>query len=66
MDSLDCPQCDQKFKRKFNLNRHMMVHKRPKLSCPDCEMVFYNDEQLERHKSSHTWKKVRIGVVSGQ
>jgi len=44
----------------------MMVHKRPKLSCPDCEMVFYNAEQLERHKSSHTWKKVRIGVVSGQ
>ena len=51
----ECENCDQKFKRKDHLRRHVMhVHTEKKLICCYCDQKFVRQDNLKRHiKNKH-------------
>ena len=54
-----CLQCSSKFKRKFDLTRHIKsVHNPEKIKCEHCESSFGRKDDLARHKRrKHTLQK---------
>lgn len=50
-DKHTCAVCGQKFGKKYNLTRHMRVHK-PKVEnvrCSECRKTFANNSNLRAH-----------------
>ncbi|KAH7044600.1 hypothetical protein B0J12DRAFT_603931 [Macrophomina phaseolina] len=51
---IPCPQCGEKFTRKYNMVSHMQKHTGTKnIKCDQCDRSFYKSSDLERHKRTH-------------
>lgn len=50
-DKPTCADCGQKFDRKYNLTRHMRVHKQKveNVRCSECGKTFANNSNLRTH-----------------
>lgn len=62
--SYPCPDCSKVFRRKYNLQAHMVIHNssRP-FSCTHCTLSFARQGDMVRHESSHGPKKFICGGV---
>lgn len=48
-----CPLCKRDFPRRYNLERHMLVHKKKIYRCASCDIVFKNNLELTLHAVMH-------------
>lgn len=48
-----CPLCKKDFPRRYNLERHMLVHKKKVYRCATCDIVFQNSLELTLHAVMH-------------
>ncbi|KAI1440274.1 hypothetical protein F5Y02DRAFT_423141 [Annulohypoxylon stygium] len=60
----NCPQCQKKFTRRYNLKSHLRTHANEKpFLCSFCEEAFTRSSDCKRHESGHGEKRFRC---SGQ
>lgn len=51
--SHECTICEVKFKKKTQLDLHMLNHAEPDLKCPECEKKFKTKAAVKSHLQSH-------------
>ena len=52
---LKCSECDHKFTRQSDLNKHLRIHEGKKFKCPHCDSIYSQKETLNKHiKSYHS------------
>lgn len=52
---IPCPQCGEKFTRKYNMVSHAQKHSGTKnIKCRECDKAFYKSSDLQRHMKTHS------------
>jgi uncharacterized Zn-finger protein len=53
MKLVECKQCEKKFKRKSDLNRHVAnIHEEKVFRCDFCENSYARKDNLQRHQKT--------------